>query len=566
MPRTLICFSLLAVLATNPFSAHAAQPAQVIYYRGNILTGKNLDATAPERVSALAVRDGVIEAAGSDAEILRTWRGKPTQLVDLHGAFVLPGFNDAHVHLEDAGQEKLSVELNGGASLAEMLARIQHAASVTPAGQWLVGSGWDHTLWNPQALPTRADLDRVTGGHPAIFGRVDGHIAVANSAALRAAGISRDTPNPAGGKFDRGPDGSLTGIARETAVAQIEKKIPPPTMRERKRALALALDDAVCHGLTSVQDYSPGWQNFLALEAMEHDGQLPIRLTEWLTFNDPVNTLRQERSSHPASDRMLHTAMLKGFMDGSLGSRTAAMLAPYADDPNNSGITRYAQGQLNQMAIERARAGFQLGFHAIGDRANKMALDAFTAAEQVVPNAEALRFRVEHAQVVSPGDFRRFHDLGAIASMQPSQLLTDMRWAAARLGPARVPYSYAWKSFLDHGVPLAFGTDYPVEPITPFRGVYAAVTRMNEAGTQTYDPTQKLTLGRAIYAYTQGSAYAQFAETWKGKLAPGYVADFVVLDRDLTKIPPREILGTQVLQTVVGGKPVACHGGAASPK
>jgi predicted amidohydrolase YtcJ len=234
------------------------------------------------------------------------------------------------------------------------------------------------------------------------------------------------------------------------------------------------------------------------------------------------------------------------------------MLTPYADDPGNSGIPRYTQVTLNALTLARARAGFQMGFHAIGDRANKMALDAYAAAEAVDPAAKQLRFRIEHAQVVSPGDFERFHQLGVIASMQPAQLLGDMRWAKDRLGPERVPYSYAWKSFLDHGVVLAFGTDYPVEPVTPFRGLYAAVTRENEAGTMSYVPGERLTLGQALYAYTQGSAYAQFAEQWKGKLAPGYVADFTVLDRDLTTIAPQEILKTRVLRTVVNGRTVPC--------
>ncbi len=275
---------------------------------------------------------------------------------------------------------------------------------------------------------------------------------------------------------------------------------------------------------------------------------------------------------------MLRTTMLKGFMDGSLGSRTAAMNAPYADDPGNSGIPRYTQAELNAMAIERARAGFQMGFHAIGDRAVEMALDAFAAAEQatqsnqiqpqvvtpiagkpfVFPHRD-LRWRIEHSQVVGPGDFARYKQLGVIASMQPNHLLTDMAWAGARLGPERSKYAYAWNSFLDAGVPLAYGTDYPVEPITPFRGVYASVTRMNEAGTMTFHPEQKLTIGQTLYAYTQGAAYAEFSEAWKGKLAPGYVADFVVLDRDLTAVPPHEILGTQVLRTVVGGKTVYMH-------
>jgi hypothetical protein len=271
--------------------------------------------------------------------------------------------------------------------------------------------------------------------------------------------------------------------------------------------------------------------------------------------------------------------MLKGFMDGSLGSRTAAMNAPYSDDPNNVGIPRYDQGKLNQMAAERAADGFQLGFHAIGDLANDMALNALAAAEQVgrpanvppAPNNAAadvvtaapvainpsdFRFRIEHAQVVSPGAFDRFAQLGVIASMQPSHLLTDMAWAPARLGPERSRRAYAWKSFLDHGVTLAFGTDDPVESISPFRGLYATITRQNVEGTQTFEPQEKLTIDQAIYAYTQASAFAEFREKIKGRLEPGYLADIVVLDRDITKASPQQLLHTQVLRTVVGGSTV----------
>ncbi len=249
---------------------------------------------------------------------------------------------------------------------------------------------------------------------------------------------------------------------------------------------------------------------------------------------------------------MLHTGMLKGFMDGSLGSRTAAMKAPFADDPANSGLPQFTQEELNKLAVERSAAGFQLGFHAIGDKAASMALDSF--AQPGV--SKTARNRIEHAQVVDPADIPRFKQLGVIASMQPNHLLTDMNWAEDRLGHQRAAYSYAWKAFLDAGVPLAFGTDYPVEPITPFRGLYAAVTRMNEAGTKSYFPENRLTRGQALYAYTQGSAYAEFSEKHKGRLAPGYDADFILVDRDLYKVAAPALLGSNALQTFVAGKEV----------
>jgi len=579
--HTLLAASLLAA-SILPAQTHST--ADAIYYHGNILTGVDLESPHPQRVSALAIAHGEILATGSDSSLIAQYKGPSTKLIDLRGDFVMPGFNDAHAHLGMGGQIRLSVDLTGVKSLAEMQARIRAAAQRAPRGQWLTGGGWDHTLWPGAKLPTRHDIDLAAQGHPAMFTRVDGHIAIADSAALAAAGISASTQPPQGGAIDHAPDSQPTGILRETAQSLV--KVPPPSPQERRRGLEFAIQDAIAHGVTTVQDFSD-WDDFLVFEQMEREGKLPVRISEWIPFAEPVAEEEQQQAEHPKSDRMLHTTMLKGFMDGSLGSRTAAMNAPYADDPGNSGIPRFQQDQLNAMAIERAKAGFQMGFHAIGDRAVEMALNAFAAAEDALqpphpapaprppsfrrggqprPEPEVrmaihapwrnLRYRIEHSQVVGPGDFARYRQLGVIASMQPNHLLTDMAWAGQRLGPERSKYAYAWKSFLDAGVPLAFGTDYPVEPITPFRGVYAAVTRMNEAGTMSFHPEQKLTIWETLYAYTQGSAFAEFAEGWKGQLAPGFVADFVVLDRDLTAIPPHQILSTTVLRTVAGGKTV----------
>jgi predicted amidohydrolase YtcJ len=547
-----VVFATAVAFAQSP----ATGPADAIYYHGHILTGEGLQQDRPVFVTALAIRDGKILETGTDTEVLKL-AGDKTVKVDLDGAFAMPGFNDAHVHLGAAGRAKITVDLIGVSSLDEMTKRVHSAAIASPSGHWLVGFGWDHTLWTTKTLPTRQDLDAVTGNHPAIFTRVDHHIAVANSAALKAASITATTVAPAGGKIDHDANGEPTGILRETATELVYKEVPPPTEEERRRGLDLALADAVSHGITSLQDYSD-WEDFLVMEKMESQEQLPARVSEWPAFDTPLEVLKQRRAEHSQDDPMLHTGMLKGFMDGSLGSRTAAMKAPFGDDPGNAGIPRYDQKKLDAMTIERAQAGFQIGFHAIGDRAASMALDAFAQgiAAREKTSSTSPRFRIEHAQVVDPADILRFKELGVIASMQPNHLLTDMNWAESRLGPQRAAYSYAWKAFLDAGVPLAFGTDYPVEPITPFRGVYAAVTRENEAGTKSYFPENRLTIGQALYAYTQGSAYAEFAENKKGILRPGYYADFVVLDRDLTAVPPAEILKAQALRTVVSGRTV----------
>jgi predicted amidohydrolase YtcJ len=534
----------------------ASQPAAAdsIFLNGNILTGVGLLTDKPERVTAVAIKNGLVLATGTDVEVLH-FQGPHTDVTDLHGAFVMPGFNDAHVHLASAGREKLTIDLVGVKSIAEMQQRIGAAAKAAEPGVWLRGRGWDHTLWAAKELPNRSDLDAVTGDHPAVFTRVDGHIAVANSKALEIAGIRAATPDPSGGKIDRDRLGIPTGIVRETAVDLVYDKVPAPSPKERRKALELAIWDAVTHGITSLQDYS-SWDDFLVYEQMEQEHRLTVRISEWLTFLDPLPTLEQQRAHHDANDPMLHTGMLKGFMDGSLGSRTAALLAPYSDDPGNSGIPQFDQATLNKMTIERAEAGFQIGFHAIGDRGAQMALDAFAAAEAADPKSASQRFRIEHDQVVDPADFARYKQLNVIASMQPNHLLTDMYWAEDRIGPERAKTSYAWKRFWDQGTVVPFGTDYPVEPVTPFRGLYAAVTRQSEDGTRAYFPEEKLTIAQALYAYTQAAAYAEFAEPKKGKLVTGYYADLVILDRDLLEATPREILAMRVLRTIVSGRTV----------
>ncbi len=577
---------------TTPTTGAHLTP-ETIFFNGHILTGAHLrpndPSVTPREVTAIAIARGSVLLAGSDGDVLAT-KSSATTLIDLGGAFAMPGFNDAHVHLYGAGAQRvLSVDLDHVPSLSAMQDRIRTYTAGIPAGAWVQGAGWDHTLWPGATLPTRTDLDAVTTGHPALFYRTDGHILVANSSALDAAHITANTADPPGGHIDHDSAGNPTGIVREApAMRLLEQHIPPPSSEQRAHALQAAMDDALAHGVTSVQDFSPDWPNFLFFESLEHTGKLHLRISEWQDVNLPLATLRQRRASHPADDPLLHLGMLKGFMDGSLGSRTAAMEDPYSDDPSTSGIPRYDEDTLNRLSTERAAAGFQLGFHAIGDRANSMALDAFAAAEQTAVPADQppppanpdasivtqssaptghadLRFRVEHAQVLLPADFDRFASLGVIASMQPSHLLTDMKWAGARLGPDRSRTAYAWHSFLDHGVTLAFGTDYPVESIDPFRGLYAAVTRQNEAGTATFNPAEKISIDEAIYAYTQASAFAEFREHRLGRLEPGFLADLVVLDRNPLTASPQQLLHTRVLRTVVNGQTVYTAPSPAAP-
>ena len=569
---TRILFFILCAGGVALSQTQASLPkADTIYIHGDIYTGVFGTSSfhVSMRAKALAVKGDRILAIGDEEDVLKR-KGPDTTVIDLKGHFAMPGFNDAHMHLSEAGFRKLTIDLTGVRSVEEFRKRIRDRVDSAAPMEWITGFGWDETLWPVKELPTRWDVDEVTTEHPVFLKRVDGHVAVANTLALQMAHVTQATKDPDGGQIGRDATEQPNGILRETAQDLVASIIPPPTPEERRKAIEVALQDIASSGVTSVQDYSnengsaDQWQNFQVFEQLEREGKLTARISEWLPFDDSLDELKQHRSAHPQDDPMLHTGMLKAFMDGSLGSRTAAMLQPYADSANNSGLPRYEQSKLNDMAKERTLAGFQLGFHAIGDKGVEMALDAFAEAEKAAHAAgvkapdgtENYRFRVEHAQVTNPMQVARFRELKVIASMQPSHLLTDMRWAEARLGPARAAHSYAWAEFANHGVTLAFGTDYPVESVNPFRGLYEAVTRQSEDGRQSYFPAQKLTMEQAITAYTTGSAYAEFAEKQKGTLAPEMLADFVVLDRDVTAVPPEKILGTQVLRTVVGGKTV----------
>jgi predicted amidohydrolase YtcJ len=543
----------------------AKPKADVIFTHGNVYTGVPVMSAfkAIKRAEAIAVRGDRIEAVGENAEILKL-KGPDTQIVELGGHFVMPGFNDAHAHLIDGGFEKMNVNLVGVKSLDEFRERIRAKLNTAAPGDWILGDGWDENLWPVRALPSRWDIDEITTDHPVFLGRVDGHIAVANSRALQLASITIASRDPKGGKIDRDANGQPNGILRETARQAVEDAVPKPTHDKRRQAMELALTEAASWGVTSVQDNSGSWEDFQVLEELENAGKLTARISEWLPFDDPVDKLDEKRKSHPASDNMLHTGMLKGFMDGSLGSHTAAMIEPYFDDPKNYGLPRYDAPKLNEMTKERVLAGFQIGYHAIGDRGVQMALDAFADAEKAAKEKKVkaanggddYRLRIEHAQVVTPLEIVKFRDLKVIASMQPSHVLTDMQWAEARLGSKRAEHSYAWAEFLKRGITLAFGTDFPVEPISPFRGLYAATTRTSESGKQQYYPDQKISIDQAIAAYTTGSAFAEFAEKEKGLMIPGMLADFVVLDRDVTAVVPQKLLQTKVLRTVVGGKTV----------
>jgi predicted amidohydrolase YtcJ len=538
------------------FAIHgtAQQPATslTLYRNGHIYTN---DPSSPW-AQAILVRGEEILAVGDEDEVAAL-ADKGAQIVDLEKHFVMPGFNDAHVHIGGAGEDWVAVRLNGVQNVGELQKRLSEGVAQHKEGEWITGSGWDHTFWPEKKFPNRQQLDAVSPKNPVMLTHISGHVAVANSLALQLAGISKSTKSPAGGEIEKDEKGEPTGMLKEgAAMGLVWTKIPPASGEHRRRGIELALADLVKYGVTSAQDNS-AWEDFLAYRAIKNDGKLTVRITEWLPFLAPLVELEQKRREGGATDPWLRTGALKMVTDGALGSRTAAMLAPYSDDASTSGIMTVEPEKLRALAIERDKAGFQLNFHAIGDRANRVAIDVFEAVAKANGPRDR-RDRVEHAQVVAMSDFPRFARLQVIASMQPAHETSDMRWAEQRIGPERAKGAYSWATMQKFGVRLAFGTDYDVEPISPFRGLYACVTRELPAGGPQggWQPQEKISLEDCIRAYTSGSAYGEFMEGKKGELKAGEFADFIVLSNDLTKVEPREFTNTKVLRTVVGGRTV----------
>jgi hypothetical protein len=551
----LLLTSLVIVSLLTTFVVYAQDRKRVslVLFNGKVFTADERGTVA----EAIAVDGERIVAVGSTREIKSRYQG--AREIDLGGKLVTPGFNDAHIHFAGGGLSLLRVVLNDSRTLEEAKQRIAAKIKELPAGSWVLGRGWDHTLWGGE-WPTRADLDQVAPNNPVFVQRVDGHVSWANSLALQKAGITRETKAPEGGEILFDSKGEPTGILKETAAQLISKVVPDPTREEGVRAIERALEEARRYGITSIQDNSPFEVTALYRELLKQ-GKLTVRVAEWQNFEDPIDMLKKQRTefaSFKDDPLRIRLTALKGYVDGTLGSRTAAMLAPFADDPKNSGIPRRSPEDLTKMIVERANEGFQIALHAIGDRANRMALDGFAKALEHKSSVKspATRHRVEHAQVVAPSDFSRFRDLGVIASMQPSHAISDKRWAQDRLGEYRVQGAYAWHMMQSFGVHVPFGTDWPVEPINPYLGLYAAVTRQSTEGDPPggWWPQERLTIAGAIRCYTAESAYASYEETDKGQIVAGMLADFAIHSKDLLTIKAEEILKTETVMTILGGK------------
>ena len=540
-----------AVMTPKPEAGHKT----TFYLHAHIYTNDSKQPWA----AAMAIRDDKIFCIGTISHImLDCGAADPdAEIFQMHDKFIMPGFNDAHTHLGGAGRDKLALDLKGTDSIEELQQRLRAAVAKHKPGDWIVGSGWDQTRWPERRFPNRQDLDAAAPDNPVFLVHISGHVGVANSMALKRTEILPETKNPTGGEVERDADGNPTGMLKEgSAMEFVEQKIPEATAQERRQGIELVLQELAMNGVTSAQDNS-AWEDFLVYHDLKEEKKLTVRITEWLPFMAPLNELQNMRSEGGTTDPWLKTGALKMVTDGALGSRTAAMLEPYSDDQDAKGIMTIEPEKLKAMALDRDKLGFQLAFHAIGDRANRVALDVFESVLRVNGTRDR-RDRIEHAQVVAPQDIPRFGQLKVIASMQPSHQTNDMRWAEQRLGPERIKGAYAWNSLQAAGAVLAFGTDYDVEPINPFRGLYACVTREAAEGgpAGSWQPQEKLPLDNCIRAYTSGSAYAQFEEGKKGELKVGEYADFIVLSQDITKATPKELLETQVLQTVVGGRTV----------
>jgi predicted amidohydrolase YtcJ len=527
----------------------AALPATLIVTGARVWTGDRRRPWA----EAVAVRGERIVAVGAAAEIERL-AGPGTRRIAARGGMVTPGFIDSHVHFLDGGFGLGSVKLRDAASRAELVRRIAEFARTAPAGGWVLGGDWDHELWGGE-LPRRDWIDAVTPDRPVWVNRLDGHMSLANSAALRAAGITARTPDPPGGTIVRGPGGEPTGILKDNAMDLVDKVVPEAPPAAKDQALDAAMRYAAAQGVTSVVHMGT-WEDLEVFRRAHDAGRMITRIHAAV----PLATwqrLRDEVAAHGRGDAWLAIGGLKGFVDGSLGSRTAAFEAPYADAPGNRGLLVNKPEDLYEWTAGADRSALQVIVHAIGDRAIHLQLDIF----ERVAREDGLRdrrFRIEHAQHLAPADVPRFAALGVIASMQPYHAIDDGRWAEKAIGAERAKTTYAFRSLLDARATLAFGSDWPVAPAVPLMGLYAALTRrtLDDRHPEGWVPRQKITLEEALAAYTRDAAYAAFAERDLGTLAPGKLADLVLVDRDLGRIPPPAIRDAKVLLTVVGGRVV----------
>jgi predicted amidohydrolase YtcJ len=555
LKRRMLCSIVLLCLIT---AADAQVYPSLVLVHGHVWT----ENPAQPETEAIAIDGNRILLAGTSAEVLRL-AGPSTRVIELHGRRVVPGFNDAHVHFVPGGQGLASVQLRDAASQAEFRQRFASFARTQSDGAWIVNGEWDHERWTPAVLPTHQLIDEVTPHNPVFVERLDGHMGLANALAMKLAGVDRSTPDVAGGVIVRDADGNPTGIFKDAAMTLINRVIPQLTPAETETAILAAEREAARNGVTSVQDMADntndtgGPDRLRAMQALEREGRLTVRISENLRLLD-WKYLAGSGVQAGFSDGFIQIGGLKAFADGGLGASTAWLFAPYDDAPNTSGLASDELQNPTRMYADikgADQAGLQIIIHAIGDRANRTILDFYQRVEQENGPRDR-RLRIEHAQHLTAVDIPRFAQLHVIASMQPYHAIDDGRWAQKRLGAERIHYAYDFRSLLDSGATLAFGSDWPVAPLEPLLGIYAAVTRrtLDNRNPNGWIPEQKISVAEAVHAYTAGSAYAQFDEKSKGSLEPGKLADLAVLSQDIFHIDPVQIENTHIDLTIIDGR------------
>ncbi len=541
---------LLLLFAALVMAPSSPSPISLAIVNARVWTGNPKQPWA----EAIAVSGDTIASVGSSAAI-RKLAGASARIIDAHGGLVTPGFIDSHVHFLGGGAGLASVQLRDVTTKAEFIAKIGAYAKTLPKGAWILNGDWDHSKWGGP-LPDRSWIDSVTPYNPVWISRTDGHMDLANSLALAAAKVTKDTKDPEGGRIGRRPDGEPTGILKDNAQNLVDAVVPDPPPAVADRALDAAMDYVASNGVTSVHNMGYSWWDLAVFERAHQAGRMITRiyavapLSTWAQLRDTV-------AARGRGDAMLRIGGLKGFVDGSAGSHTALMLHPFADAPHDSGLWVTPPDDLYAWTSAADKAGLQVMVHAIGDRAIRTQLDIFQRVAQENGPRDR-RFRIEHAQHPDPAEIPRFAELNVIASMQPYHAIDDGRWMDSVIGPARTRFTYAFRSLLDAKARVAFGSDWSVAPATPLEGIYAAVTRrtLDDKHPGGWTPQEKITVEEAIRAYTVTAAYAEFQEKVKGMLVPGMLADITVIDEDLTKIKPEEIRDAEVLYTIMGGKVV----------
>ena len=548
---------LLTILLFSFFAAGTkVEPADLIFINANVYTASDRQPHA----EAIAVKGDRIVFAGSNAEV-KKYRGALTRVMDLHGATVLPGMTDAHHHLEGVGFREMTLNLEGINNLQDFLARVKAKVDQAKPGEWVTGRGWIETFWQPPVFPTRWDLDKVSPNNPVILQRADGHGTVVNSAALKIAGITKDTPSPFGGEVSKDKSGEPNGMLLDAARGLVGRHIPPTSAADAETAVVLGVQRDVSLGWTQVQNPGGSYQDIAIYRKLYREGKIRLRIYKVLSApGKEAQRLLTEGPIIGEFGNRLTVRSLKCYADGSLGSRSAALLEPYADAPDTSGFLTVKEENLLPLLENALRKGIQVETHAIGDKGNRFILDEYEKALKAVPSAQRKiadpRWRVEHAQIVNPLDIPRFKQLGIIPSMQPSHAIGDLHFAPARLGIKRLEGAYAWNSFLKSGVIVAGGSDAPVERGEPMIEFYAAVARKDMKGFsgEGWHPEEAVSRDQALKMFTIWPAYAAFEENVRGTIEVGKLADLTILSADIMKIPEMDILKTHCVMTVIGGE------------